>query len=412
MKSILAISIYVLAQLAVLSSFAQKKLAVLGSSTAYGNGASVGDSSWVGRLRSSFTKNMSDGVDTVIDNRAVPGYVTYQSLPTGYPVPPNRPSPDPSANITYVLNSVPKPDVVIINYPTNDIVNGYDPKEMMDNLRLMFQQLNANNIRCFITTTQPRNTATDAQRTILRQLVDSIQMNFGIYSINFWDDLVTNDGLNRLKPEVDADGTHPNDLGHRFLFQRVQAKNIFSNIGGAPLPLSLKNWGALLENNHVNLNWNTAHEELNTLFEVQRSPDGKDFQTLYRTSGTGHDATYSWTDASPLTGKSFYRLKITEAVKTSYSRVVPVINNEKQLIWSFYADAAQLHVQLNSRYSQSAVLTIVNLSGAVIKKQSFRLNSPNTGITIPISELLAGNYFLKITTTEGLTAVERFAKLK
>src|SRR5689334_18302519 len=110
----------------------QKKLTVLGSSTAAGNGASVIDSSWVGRLQASFRKNMSDGIDTPINNRAVPGYVTYQSLPTGYPTPPARPLPDPNANITYVLSEVPKPDVVIINYPTNDIVSDYTPKEMMD----------------------------------------------------------------------------------------------------------------------------------------------------------------------------------------------------------------------------------------------------------------------------------------
>ena len=407
MKHIYAISVCLLIEVIASIGFAQKKIAVLGSSTAAGNGASVPDSSWVGRLQESFRKNKSDGIDTVIDNRAAAGYTTYQSLPTGYPTPPNRPSPDPGANITFVLNSVPLPNIVIINYPTNDISFGYDPKEMMDNLRLMFQQLNANGILCYITTSQPRNTVTDPQRVLLRQLVDSIQNNFGNYAINFWDDLVTTDGTDMLKPELTQDGTHPNDLGHRLLFQRVQAKNIFSITASAPLPLTLKTWQATLMNNSVRLQWSTAYEEPNTLFEVQRSIDGKEFQTIYQKTGMGRNADYAWDDAAPLAGKDFYRLKISEASKTIYSRIIPVINDEKQLITGLYADASQLHVRLNNR-SRSSVLSIINSSGAMIKKQTFTGASG----TVSILELPAGNYFLRVTTSDGLTAVERFAKMK
>src|SRR4029079_19648658 len=87
--------------------------------------------------------------------------------------------------------------------------------------------LTDNGIRTFITTTQPRELS-DEQRTILKQLVDSVQSPFCVYSINFCDDLVSHDGLNHIRNEVSAgDGTHVNNLGHQLLFQRVQAKNIF-----------------------------------------------------------------------------------------------------------------------------------------------------------------------------------------
>jgi len=396
--------------LVISASFAQKKVTILGSSTAAGNGASVIDSSWVGRLSASFRKNMTDGIDTVVNNRAVGGYVTYKSLPTGYIPPANRPAPDPGANVTYVLNEPQRADIVIINYPTNDIVSGYDPKEMMDNLRLMFQELNSNGIRCYISTSQPRNTATDPQRTILRQIVDSIQNNFGNYAINFWDDLVTNDGTNMLKPEVNADDTHPNDLGHRLLFQRVQSKNIFST--GAPLPLTLKNWQVRLENKVIKLNWNTVYEGPNAFFEIERSLDGKNFLVLNQIKGAGHNADYSWIDQSPLNGKSFYRLKIVELNKISYSRIIPIVNDQKQLITSIYADASQIHLQVNSNRTGSGILTILNYSGSIVKKQSLNITSSNSGITVPISELAPGNYFLRITTSNGSTAVERFAKMK
>ena len=411
MKNIFAVGLYILAGLSAFTSFGQKKVTILGSSTAAGTGASP-DSGWVSRLATSFKKNLTDGIDTVVNNRAVGGYVTYKSLPTGHPIPADRPAPDPNANVSYVLAEMPRADIVIINYPTNDIAFNYNPKEMMDNLRVMFEQLNANGIRTFISTTQPRNFDSESQRLILKQLVDSIQINFGNYAINFWDDLVSNDGLNRIRAEVSAgDGVHINNLGHRLLFERVQAKNIFGLINNAPLPVILKNWQASMENNVVKLKWNTAHEEASTLFEIQRSANGISFNTLSQLRGVGHDAEYSWADASPLNGKSFYRLKITEMSKVSYSRVLPIINDKSRLVTSFYADGSQIRLQLNSNINYSVELSIINFSGATIKRQTVNANS-NQNITVPISELASGNYFLRITTPNGTTIVERFTKMK
>jgi lysophospholipase L1-like esterase len=409
MKNIITTCICLFVELIVSFSFAQKKIAILGSSTAAGTGASVPDSSWVGRLQKSFRINNSDGLDTVIDNRAVGGYVTYKSMPTGFTPPPNRPTPDPLANVTYVLDNI-HADIVIINYPTNDIVSDYDPKEMMNNLRLMFDQFNSNGIICYISTSQPRNT-TDAQRVILRQVVDSVQNAFGYYAINFWDDLVTNDGLNMLRPDMTPDGIHPNDLGHRLLFQRVQAKNIFAAIGGAPLPLILSNWQVQFENKIVKLNWSTDNEESNTLFQIQRSDNGKDFQTLYKINGIGRKADYLWTDQTPLTGKSFYRLQITEPNHINYSRVIQIVNDQKRLISSLFTDGSKLQFQLNSNSNETGTISIFAYSGAIIKKQSFHTTN-NSLISIPIIELAPGSYILQITTVTGLTTVERFAKMK
>jgi len=411
MMNIFAIGTSLLLVLNSYNGLAQlKKVTVLGSSTAAGTGASVPDSSWVGKLRLSFSKNPSDGKDTIVNNRAVGGYVTYKSLPTGYSHPADRPDPDSNANVTYVLNDLPRADVVIINYPTNDIVSGYSAKEMMDNLRLMYQQFTQNGIRCYITTTQPRNLSDD-QRTILRQLVDSIQLNFGIYSINFWDDIAQSDGT--IKPEVNSgDGTHVNDLGHRLLFQRVQAKNILSGLGEGSLPVTIKNWNAILEHNSVKLTWSTALEEPNTFFEIQRSINGRDFQTLYQRVSNNGNGNYSWIDVSPSNGKNFYRLKITEAEKTSYSRIIPIINDVKQLITSLYVDGSQLYVQLNSNRDKPVALAILNFSGAIVKQQSVNSNSANTTIKIPVSELAAGNYFLRVITSNGFSAVERFVRMK
>jgi acyl-CoA thioesterase-1 len=416
MKNIFIASL--LANILFLSSYAQKKVVILGSSTAYGKGASVEDSSWAVRLQTSFRKNIYDGIDTIVENRAMPGYVTYNGLPDNYTMPANRSelawAPDPLRNITSVLNEYPKPDVVILSYPSNDAnLPDYKEKETMDNLRLMYQRLTDAGIRCFVTSTQPRNDMSDDQRRMLRELRDSIINNFKLNSINYWDELATTDGLNRLREELMAvDGVHPNDIGHRLIFQRVQSKNIFGT-ESASLPLLLKNWQARLENNIVKLKWSTYSEEPNTIFEIQRTDNGKDFKTLYLKKGTGGNADYSWDDIVPFNGKSIYRLKITEPGKTSFSPVIAISNTtKKQLITNLSVNSSSLQMTMNSTEHQSALFSIINYSGAVVKQVRFTLTASSTTVSIPVSELPSGDYFLRATLSDGTTSVERFAKLK
>jgi hypothetical protein len=424
MKNILLIGLCLLIELFASTLYAQKKVVALGSSTVMGAAATSGDSSWVGRLQSYFRKNISPGnADTVVMAVGAYGYTTYKELPTDYTAPIPRETIDINNNITAAVNL--HPDIIIINLPGNDVaayswdfVNPpYSIKETMDNFRIMFNYANAAGIKCYIASTQPRNDLSNVQRQLQRDLVDSITKTFGMYSINFWDDLVVPDGSNRLRDEVRhigyADSSyHLNNYGHSLLFERVKTKNIFSTVAGAPLPLTLTGWQATLENDFVKLSWSTAHEEFNTSFEVQRCANGKDFQTLYQRNGISQNAVYSWEDPSPLKGKNFYRLKINESAKTSYSRIIPIINDKKQLITSMYTDASQVHLQLYSNSNQSGTIAIVDYSGATLKKQAFNIRGVNTSIIVPISELPSGEYILRITTSNGLTAVERFFRMK
>lgn len=206
---------------------AQKKVVIMGSSTAAGYGASTYQLSWAGRLESSFNINKTDGTDTVFYNIAVGGYNTYQELPTAYAPPAGRPSPDPLADVTTAMAY--HPDIVIINLPSNDVGDGFSITETMDNFRLMYNSITAGGAKCYITTSQPRNDYSVSQRQALLVMKDSILGQFGTFAINFWDDLVTADGMNMLRDDRrnPASQVHPNDTGHNFLFERVSNKNIF-----------------------------------------------------------------------------------------------------------------------------------------------------------------------------------------
>jgi lysophospholipase L1-like esterase len=390
---------------------AQKKVVVMGSSTAAGTGASSYANSWVARLDAYYHQNVTDNLDTTVTNIALGGTVTYNDLQNGLAPVPGRPyPPDPNRNVDKALSYFP--DVVIINLPTNDIASAYSKTEFMFNLRQMYTKIVNANVRCYITTTQPRNLSVD-QRQQLRDLVDSIKNAFGIYSIDFWTDIVTTDGSNQIRYAVSAgDSIHVNDAGHNFLFIRVRDRQIFPSSG--PLPLNLTDFKVQLKNNTATAEWRTELEEPNTSFELQRSA-GINFTTLHQQRGTGNSAasTYSWTDQFPLSGQSYYRLHIIEPSKESYSRTVSVFNKAADLDINklYYNNSSSIiTADIRIKKSQAATISIVNTIGAVVLKQSLYISGPVTRLTLPVGRLAEGQYFLSIRTADDNSCMKSFNK--
>jgi lysophospholipase L1-like esterase len=392
---------------------AQKKVVIMGSSTAAGQGASSPATSWVGRLQTHFRQNNSDGLDTTVTSIAFSGQTTYHQMPTGFVSPiPGRPAPDPNSNVTRALSL--SPDVIIINLPTNDIANGYTKKECMDNFRLMYQAITAANVRCYITTSQPRSLST-VLRDSLKTLADSVKNNFALHSIDFWTDLVTTDGLNNIRPEVSVgDGIHINDLGHNYVFIRTRDRNIFAlNI---PLPLRLLDFKSQLVNNTVLLTWRSELEEPGTTYELQRKAgNSAGFQPVFTkvANGSRLATSYNWTDQNPLPGQNQYRLKMTEPNKESYSSTVSVLYKPKLLdIRSLYIDnsSSNLVVQLNSQKEQQLLIEIINTAGVILLQRKQIVSSSFNQFSLPVTHLAAGHYFFRVRDAENNYSVQAFFK--
>jgi|GEM_PF-4643823 len=94
------------------------------------------------------------------------------------------------------------------------------------------------------------------------------------------------------------------------------------------LPVTLVYFRVAYVNSAVNLNWATAAEKDNDYFTIERSTDGITFTEFTRIKGAGNSTgllTYQHTDANPMDGLSYYRLKQTDLDgKFSYSQVKSV----------------------------------------------------------------------------------------
>ncbi len=212
----------------------KREIAVIGSSTAVGTGATSVDSSWVGRLNY-YYKYQKSAIDTIY-NLAVGGTTCYNAMPTTFTPPGGRPSPDPLKNVSKaveLMNDViiPANGTTIVNFPTNGYDN-YSIAEIMSSLQLIYDSATRTGNRCFITTTQPRTDAgfnTSAVKRKLAAIKDSIINRFGeAHTINFWDGMFNPADTSILTAYSAGDNVHLNNAGHKVLFERVIGKTIFS----------------------------------------------------------------------------------------------------------------------------------------------------------------------------------------
>lgn len=93
------------------------------------------------------------------------------------------------------------------------------------------------------------------------------------------------------------------------------------------LPVELTYFKGLVEGKDVYLYWETASELNNDYFTLEKSRNGKDFETLGTIAGNGTVNTlsnYSFTDDHPYLGMSFYRLSQTDYDGTT--EVFPMIS--------------------------------------------------------------------------------------
>ncbi|MEI8054294.1 MAG: GDSL-type esterase/lipase family protein, partial [Bacteroidota bacterium] len=235
----------------VVNNLRPYKVVVLGSSTAYGTGASTYDSSWVGKYQQ-YLKNKNP-LNEVI-NLAIPGITTYNNLrPDYYTAPSGRPSTIYGNNITAAMNM--HPDAIIINMPSNDAVNYYTIDEQKANVETAIYLADSAHIPVWITTSQPRNNLNAVQMSLLTEFRDWVLTRFGNKSVNFWSNIANANGS--ITDFYAYDAVHVNNFGHELFYSRMKAACLIDSITSRQLNISAGNDTTLfLPNNQFVLHGN------------------------------------------------------------------------------------------------------------------------------------------------------------
>ncbi len=199
-----------------------------------------------------------------------------------------------------------------------------------------------------------------------------------------------------------------------YSFDQINLTGGFTNLG--PLPVTLTSFQARAGNSFISLYWTTASELNNDYIAVERSADGVEFQEIGRVKGQGtteQPQDYQFTDAQPLPGINYYRLRQVDFDGTmEYHKVVAVDFRPKgaaaKELTAFPSPATDaLQVRLAAPFQTEAIYTITDLQGRVVLRGVFPAQSAQE--TISIQSLPSGLFVLSLFH-DGRTEAVRFGK--
>jgi len=180
------------------------------------------------------------------------------------------------------------------------------------------------------------------------------------------------------------------------------------NSNGA-LPIELLYFKASKGIGGVSLSWATASELNFDYFDIEKSADGNDFQSIGSVTGHGttnerHD--YALADEKPCIGKNYYRLKSVDLDGSAeYFRVVLVdFDGSKEFaVYPNPSDGITMNIQTNFFPQTRAFVVVYNTSGAEMAR--FEVFGNKSVLDIPVP-LAAGVYYAKYISGD-FTATHR-----
>jgi len=166
--------------------------------------------------------------------------------------------------------------------------------------------------------------------------------------------------------------------------------NVFIYGPQSAIPIKLLSFDAKEYNGTVILSWETASENNNDFFEIERSENGKDFAAIGKIDAKGDSrdiVKYSFIDKMPINGTDYYRLKQVDFDgRYEYSNVVKIAISGKEL--NVFPNPASDYINIENVENWGNV-TICDMKGDKV----FLPRISNT--KVDISQLKKGVYNIK-----------------
>ncbi|OJW84928.1 MAG: hypothetical protein BGO69_10310 [Bacteroidetes bacterium 46-16] len=191
------------------------------------------------------------------------------------------------------------------------------------------------------------------------------------------------------------------------------------NLNTYPLPMSLVSLYCTPDkDNNVNVYWETASENNNAYFIVERTVDGKNFKQLGKVKAAGNSTVkqnYSFQDvtaASAGYNKVMYRLKQVDANgKYGYSQVVTATLTSTGVsnMLNPYLSGNTLHINFMTADAGMVGIQVLNSNGQKVAEMKKETAEGLNIATMDFSSMPSGIYIVRVSgKTE--TLINRFVK--
>jgi len=166
----------------------------------------------------------------------------------------------------------------------------------------------------------------------------------------------------------------------------------------ATLPVSLISFTAQKQTVGVQLKWNTASEQNNSHFDVQRSTDGITFSNMGKVMGAGNSSVslnYFFTDKSPALGVNYYRLsQVDFNGKTTLSKPVSVNIGFSNGTMQVYAlpNTTDVIIDISTERASVGKLIIYSINGQKVFERELSITKGNNNLSISLSNSEKGTF--------------------
>ncbi len=178
------------------------------------------------------------------------------------------------------------------------------------------------------------------------------------------------------------------------------------------LPILISDFTGQIQNTGVMLSWEISSVDNGNDIVIRRSSDGLNFDSIGVLEVNGQTSllgNHTYFDASPLPGKSFYRLQLNNfGSDASYSNVIAVTFGQTTTGVKILGNPLTTELRLSGISDQKGMIVIYDAMGLIMKESSTDVDA---GIlTIPCNNLPNGQDLVKIIQTNSSQSLS-FVKL-
>lgn len=187
---------------------------------------------------------------------------------------------------------------------------------------------------------------------------------------------------------------------------------------GVLLPVTLLNFSARNINKVNALHWATTSELNAAYFQIDRSYNGMQFETIGKVMAVGNSVStlnYDFIDSAPLKANNFYRITTFDIDGTrAFSQIIEITPKDTDFsLLKLYPNPANQEITATvfSKIAGKGLIEIITIEGRVILTTETELKMNENELVFDLKNFNPGLYMLKITSSvTGETIYNKFIK--
>ena len=174
------------------------------------------------------------------------------------------------------------------------------------------------------------------------------------------------------------------------------------------LPVVLTDFTAIKNGTKADLTWVTSSELNTSLFVIERSSNGNNYTAIGKQAAAGNSSVtkkYAFSDASPLSGANYYRLRMVDIDGKFTSSAVRLVNFGIAIAVNVFPNPASSSINISGLPS-AVIFQITALNGQVILEKK----STSSIETVTVANWAAGTYIVSVFDNGSVIYTGRFIK--